>query len=114
MTERADLGDGDDLEMEEDAFQTHDTTESFFNSGSTVLTDLWLQGSVANDDVTRCGIIPLRPGLGERRRLLRGSTRRGRDALIEAIARACEKGEAHWPVTRSRPVVCERERPVTG
>ena len=40
--------------------------------------------------------------------------RRGRDALIEPIARAPEKGEAHWLVTRIRPVVCERERPVTG
>ena len=58
--------------------------------------------------------MPLRPGLGERRRLYRRSTRRGRDALIEPIGRAREKGEAHWPVTRSRPVVREGERPVTG
>ena len=48
------------------------------------------------------------------RRFLRGSTRRGRDALIKPIGRAREKGEAHWPVTRSRIVVRERERPVTG
>ena len=59
-----------------------------------------------------CVIIILRPGLGERRRILRGSTRGGRDALIETVGRAREKGEAHWPVMRGRPVVREPERPV--
>ena len=44
----------------------------------------------------------------------RGSMRRGRDALIELVGRACEKGDADWPVTRSHPVVRERERPLTG
>ena len=66
----------------------------------------------------RCGVIPLRPGLSERRRLLErehaARTRRERDALIEPIGRAREKGEPHWPVTRSRPMVRERERPITG
>ena len=60
------------------------------------------------------GIIPLRPGLGERRMLRRGSTRRGGIARIDPIRRAREKGEAHWPVTRSRPVLQKRERSVTG
>ena len=40
--------------------------------------------------------------------------RRGRDALIEPVGQAREKGEAHWSVTRSRPVVHLRERRVTG
>ena len=56
MTEWADLGDIDDLDMEEDEFRTHDTTESFLSPGATVLTDLRLQGSVANDDVAPTGL----------------------------------------------------------
>ena len=38
------------------------------------------------------GIIPLRPGLGERRRLRRGSTRRGRAARIDAMRANSRKG----------------------
>ena len=63
---------------------------------------------------TKCGIIPLRPGLGGEAEATEGEHAARRDALIEPIGRAREKGEAHWPFTRSRPVVRERERPITG
>ena len=41
---------------------------------------------------------------------------RDADARREFIryGRAREKREAHWPVTRSCPVLRKRERPVTG
>ena len=39
-----------------------------------------------------CGIIPLRPGLGERRRFCRGSTRRGHTARIDLIRANSRKG----------------------
>ena len=37
-----------------------------------------------------------------------------RDARLQPFGRAREKGVAHWPVTRNRPVVPLRERLVTG
>ena len=60
------------------------------------------------------GIIPLRSGLsGEAEATAREHAAR-RDARLQPFGRAREKGVAHWPVTRSRPVVHLRERPVTG
>ena len=61
-----------------------------------------------------CGIIPLRSGLsGEAEATAREHAAR-RDARLQPFGRAREKGVAHGPVTRSRPVVHLRERPVTG
>ena len=61
-----------------------------------------------------CEIILFRPGLrGEAEATAREHAAR-RDARLQPFGRAREKGVAHWPVTRSRPVVHLRERPVTG
>ena len=64
--------------------------------------------------VARCGIIPLRPGLGGEAEANAREDAARRDARLQPFGRAREKGVAHWPVTRSRPVVHLRERPVTG
>ena len=61
-----------------------------------------------------CGIIPLRPGLGGEAEANAREHAAHRDARLQPFGRAREKGVAHWPVTRSRPVVHIRERPVTG
>lgn len=52
MTERADLGDNDDLELKEDAFQAHESTDSVFASNATVLTDSAFPESIPNENVT--------------------------------------------------------------
>ena len=61
-----------------------------------------------------CGIMPLRPGLGGEAEANAREHAARRDARLQPFGRAREKGVAHWPVTRSRPVVHLRERPVTG
>ena len=61
-----------------------------------------------------CGIIPLRPGLGGEAEATAREHAARRDARLQPFGRSREKGVAHWPVTRSRPVVHLRERPVTG
>ena len=64
--------------------------------------------------VGRCGIIPLRPVLdGEAEATAREHAAR-RDARLQPFGRARENGVAHWPVSRSRPVMHLRERPVTA
>ena len=50
----------------------------------------------------------------EARRISRGRTRRETRGARLPNARTCEKEVAHSPVTRSRPEVLDRERPVTG
>ena len=74
------------------------------NDGSLVFTTRTVQ----------CGIIPLRPGLGGEAEANAREHAARRDARLQPFGRAREKGVAHWPVTCSRPVVHERERPVTG
>ena len=61
-----------------------------------------------------CGIIPLRPGLGGEAEATAREHAARRDAPLQPLGRAREKGVAHWPVTRSRPVVHLWARPVTG
>ena len=61
-----------------------------------------------------CGTIPLRPGLGGEAEANAREHAARRDARLQPFGRARKKGVAHWPVTRSRPVVHLRERPVTG
>ena len=61
-----------------------------------------------------CAIIPLRPGLGGEADANAREHAARRDARLQPFGRACEKGVAHWTVSRSRPVVHLRERPVTG
>ena len=73
--------------------------------------------SIYSKNVTegyRCGIIPLRPGLGGEAEANAREHAARRDAQLKPFGRAREKGVAHWLVTRSRPVVHLRERPVTG
>ena len=50
----------------------------------------------------------------EASRINRRSTRRETRGARLPNGRTCEKGVAHSPVTRSRPEVLDRERPVTG
>ena len=50
----------------------------------------------------------------EASRISRGSTRRETRGARLPNGWTCEKGVAHSPVTRSRPEVLGRERPVTG
>ena len=52
-----------------------------------------------------CGIIPLRPELGGEAKATAREHAARRDARLKRFGRAREKGVAHWPVTRSRPVV---------
>ena len=61
-----------------------------------------------------CGIIPLCPGLGGEAEATAREHAAQRDAQLQPFGRAREKGVDHWLVTRSRPVVHLRERPVTG
>ena len=61
-----------------------------------------------------CGIIPLHPGLGGEAEANAREHAARRDARLQPFGRAREKGVAHWPATRSRPVVHLWERPVTG
>ena len=61
-----------------------------------------------------CGIIPLRSRLGGEAEANAREHVAQRDARLQPFGRAREKGVAHWPVTRSRPVVHLRERLVTG
>ena len=70
--------------------------------------------SVAGRSEKWCGIIPLRPGLGGEAEANAREHAARREARLHPFGRARENGVAHWPVTRSRPVVHLRERPVTG
>ena len=64
--------------------------------------------------LSTCGIITLRPGLGGEAEDTAREHAARRDARLQPFGRAREKGVAHWPVARSRPVVRERERSVMG
>ena len=71
------------------------------------------KGKTFSGDALR-GIILLRPGLGGEAEATAREHAARRDARLQPFGRAREKGVAHWPVTRSRPVVHLQERPVTG
>ena len=70
----------------------------------------WRPGMVAHCE--NCGIISLHSGLGGEAEATAREHAARRDARLQPFGRAREKGAAHWPVTRNRPMVHLRERPV--